>query len=108
MNKLVLCCFIAVLIVGVTCQQFPSYPTFPTNLNDPNHPCNRPGANCKIQSRFAEESSVSDNNGNSVKWSQICDERGCQEFKVKSGSTQISISFGLLSLAAIIAFIKNF
>lgn len=111
MNKQVLCFFIAVLIAAVACQQsipgFPSYPVIP-DVRDPNHPCNRPGANCNIQSRFAEESSVSDNKGNTVKWSQVCDGNKCVENRVVSGSSYTSISFGLLTMAALVAVFKNF
>lgn len=111
MNKLILCCFITTLIAVVASQQsipgFPSYPVIP-NLNDPQHPCNRPGANCNIQSRFNEESSFSDNRGNSKKWTQVCDEKGCREMQVQSNSTQLSRNFGLISLVAFMAFIKIF
>lgn len=112
MNKQILCCFIAVLIVAVAGQQnfpgFPSYPVIP-DLRDPNHPCNRPGANCNIQSRFNEENSVSDNQGNTVKWSQVCDGNKCVESQVKSGSSSyVLISFGLLTMTALVSVFKNF
>jgi hypothetical protein len=105
MNKLILCCFIATLIAAVSCQQGFGYPI--PDLRDPKHPCNQPGANCNIQSRFAEESSVTDDKGKSTKWSRICDEQGCTEVRVSNGDSRIGASFLLLTIAAFVASIKN-
>lgn len=107
MNKLILCCFIATIIATVSCQQgqFPNYQI--PDLRDPKHPCNQPGANCKTQSRFAEESSISDDKGGNVKWTRICDEQGCTETRVANGDSRIGGSFLLFTIAALVAGIKH-
>lgn len=83
-------------------QQFPSqfpspqFPNFP-NMNDL---CKQPGANCKIDSRFAEESSYSDDKGRTTKFTRVCDDKGCYDRKVTSGSSAISTNFAVISVCA--------
>lgn len=110
MKLIFLIFFTAVVIVGVK-SQFNGFPTYNlNNLNDPNHPCNQPGANCKIQSRFAEENSVSDNHGSNTntKFTRVCDERGCIESRVSSGSSDILTNIWMLTTVTFIIVIKNF
>lgn len=108
MNKLVLFCVFVTLIAAASAQwnAQPGYPPFPQqpNINDL---CNQPGANCNIQSRFAEESSYTDHRGNSQKFTRVCDDRGCYERKLTNASSSISFSFILLSTAALIAVMKS-
>ncbi|CAG9797684.1 unnamed protein product [Chironomus riparius] len=108
MNKSVLFCAFVMLIAAATAQWNgqPGYPPFPQppNINDL---CNRPGANCNVQSRFAEESSYTDHRGNSQKFSRVCDDKGCYERKLTNDSSSMSVSFILISTAAIIAVMKS-
>jgi hypothetical protein len=108
MNKLVLFCAFVTLISAVSAQWnaqpgFPQYPQQP-NINDL---CSRPGANCNVQSRFAEESSYTDHRGNSQKFTRVCDDRGCYERRLTNDSSSMSVSFILISTAAIIAVMKS-
>jgi hypothetical protein len=70
MYKLVLLCLLIGSVVSQNRVPPPGLPgqNYPTvtgwNPADPNHPCNQPGVNCNINSRFAEESSYSDYRGN--------------------------------------------
>lgn len=105
MNKLILCCLTAIFITAVSCQQGFGYQI--TDLRDPKHPCNQPGANCKTQSRFAEESSVTDDKGGSVKWTRVCDEQGCTETRVSNGDSQFGVNLLLLTISALVAGIKH-
>lgn len=116
MNKLVFCCIFGVLIACVVSQNRvpppPLQPQFPGvtgwNPSDPNHPCNQPGANCNLNSRFAEESSYIDHRGNRERYTRVCDDRGCYERRVSSGESRVSsTSFWLLSTIAVVAGIKN-
>src|SRR5690349_8398330 len=73
-------------------QQFPS--NYPGQVQFPQYPnvpdlCRQPGANCKVDSRFAEESSVTDQRGQTVKYTKVCDDRGCYDRKVYSGSSAL-------------------
>lgn len=84
--------------------QFPNPPQFP-NINDL---CNQPGANCKIDSRFAEESSVTDERGQSTKYTRVCDDRGCYDRKVnsqqsynRSGSSAVTTNSVLVTICAV-------
>lgn len=98
--------FIGVVIASVA-SQFNAYqpPNVPNlnNLNDPNHPCNQPGANCKIQSRFAEENSV---NGQNVKYTRVCDEKGCIETRVSSDGSHFMSNLLLLASATFFVTLK--
>lgn len=91
-------------------QQFPSqFPqNFPQNYPNPADMCKQPGANCKIDSRFAEESSVTDNRGNTVKTSRVCDDRGCYDKKVYNGSSALTISTILMTICAVFVGAKIF
>ncbi|KAG5674645.1 hypothetical protein PVAND_004599 [Polypedilum vanderplanki] len=109
MNKLVFLCYFATMIAFAIAQwgnQPPFNPAFPgqQNINDL---CNQPGANCNIQSRFAEESSFTDHRGHTNKFTRVCDDRGCYERRLTSGSTSLSVNFLILSTAAVVI-IKNF
>ena len=107
MNKLVLFCVFVTLIAVASAQWAqPGFPQFPPqpNINDL---CNQPGANCNVQSRFAEESSYTDHRGNSQKFSKVCDDKGCYERRLSNDSSSMSVSFILLSTAAIIAVMKS-
>lgn len=122
MNYLVLCCFFTVLIASVVSQnRVPPIGVaqqYPVNVNngyangwnpnDPSHPCNQPGANCNLNSRFAEESSYIDHRGNRERYTRVCDDRGCYERRVSSGESRLSTSFWLLTIVAIATSIKNF
>lgn len=81
-------------------QPFPQVPQpqFPSV----NELCKQPGANCKIDSRFAEENSYSDNQGHSFKNTRVCDNNGCYDRKVSkaSSSSPLSVSFLLLAFCA--------
>lgn len=91
-------------------QQFPNqfpgqapFPQYPVNVPDL---CRQPGSNCKVESRFAEESSVTDPRGQTTKYTRVCDERGCYDRKVYSGSSAMTSSFLLMTIAALFAAAK--
>lgn len=79
-------------------QPFPGQP-FPVqpNINDL---CRQPGANCKTESRFAEESSVTDHKGQSTKFTRVCDDRGCYDRKISSGSSTFTVNFIVMIICA--------
>lgn len=108
MNKLVLFCTFVTLFAIASAQwnQPPYQPGFPgqPNINDL---CSQPGANCNINTRFAEESSYTDHRGNSQKFSRVCDDRGCYERRLTNDSAPMSMSVVLLTTAAIIAVMKS-
>lgn len=115
MNKFAVLCIFAT-IIAMTFAQFqqqfgppqpnPNLPGFnQPNINDL---CSRPGANCNINTRFAEESSFTDHKGNTQKFTRVCDDRGCYERKLSNGSSALSTSFLLISLATIVVSIKTF
>lgn len=92
-------------------QQFPSQ--FPGQVPFPQYPnvpdlCKQPGANCKVDSRFAEESSVTDPRGQTVKYTRVCDNNGCYDRKVYSGSSALTASYVLMTIAAVITATKIF
>lgn len=108
MKIIFLSLLIGVVIASVASQfnnGFPSYPAMPNlnDLNNPNHPCNQPGANCKIESRFAEENSV---NGQNIKLTRVCDERGCIETRVSSDASHFMSNLFLLASATLFATVK--
>lgn len=107
MNKLVLfCAFVAIISAASAQWNNPQYPQFPPqpNINDL---CSQPGANCNINTRFAEESSYTDHRGNSQKFSRVCDDRGCYERRLTNDSSSMSSSFVLFSTAVFIAIMKS-
>lgn len=81
--------------------QFPQFPNIP-NVNDL---CRQNPANCKTESRFAEESSYSDPKG-TTKYTRVCDDRGCYDRKVYSGSSTVTTSYVLMMSCAIFALAK--
>lgn len=111
MNGLVLCVFLGLIALGTAQwnnqqypnQQFPNQ-QFPNQFPQQQFPnvnelCKQPGANCKIDSRFAEESSVTDNKGNTVKTTRVCDDRGCYDRKVQnSSSVSLSTNYMLMTM----------
>ncbi|CRL00635.1 CLUMA_CG013895, isoform A [Clunio marinus] len=115
MNCLVLCVLVGLIAMTSAQwnnqQQYPNvYPQLP-NQPFPNQPninelCRQPGANCKIDSRFAEESSVTDPRGNTFKYTRVCDDRGCYDRKVYNGSSAISASYILITFCAVIIGVK--
>jgi len=83
-------------------NQFPQFPQQP-NINDI---CNQPGANCKIDSRFAEESSQTDGNGRTTKVTRVCDNRGCYDRKVSVAASAGAASVShvmVISCAVLVA-----
>ena len=108
MNRLVLIAFLGFVAVasaqwGSNNQNYPQFPNqqpfpnqspfanqpqFPKMPQFPNIDCNQPGANCKVDSRFAEESSVTDERGQTTKYTRVCDDRGCYDRKVYNPSSQ--------------------
>lgn len=80
---------------------FPNQPgaQYP-NINDM---CKQPGANCRVDSRYAEETSVTDNKGQTTKYTRVCDDRGCYDRKVYSGSTAVSTNCILVTICALLA-----
>lgn len=114
MNRLLVFCVLVGLIAAATAQfnnqQFPNnqFPNQFPNQQFPNQQfpniadyCKQPGSNCKVDSRFAEESSVSDNRGNNVKYTRVCDDRGCYDRKVYSGSSAVTTNFLLMAICAV-------
>lgn len=91
-------------------QQFPSQ--FPGQVQFPQYPvrtpdlCNQPGSNCKVESRFAEESSVTDHRGQTTKYTRVCDDQGCYDRRVYSGSSTLTASFVLMTITAAFAIAK--
>lgn len=90
-------------------QQFPQFPNqqFPNQAQFPQFPnvndlCKQPGANCKIDSRFAEESSNTDDKGRTTKFTRVCDDRGCYDRKVTSGSSITSMNLAVISICAVL------
>lgn len=106
--KIILITFlICAAIVSVASQLnngFPTYQNAP-NINVPNinDICSQPGANCQVQSRFAEENSV---NGQNVKTTRVCDQLGCIETRVSSSASQFISSLLLLTSATFFATLK--
>lgn len=91
-------------------QQFPNnqqYPAAPFNNQFPNVDdlCSRPGANCRVDNRFAEEQSVINDRGQRQQYSRVCDERGCYERRFYSGSSAITTNFVLMSSTFAVVFI---
>lgn len=117
MNRLVFCVFFG-LVAIVAAQQYPNqyhnqypnnpgfqYPNQQFPQQFPQQPnigdlCKQPGANCKIDSRFAEESSFSDDKGRNTKFTRVCDNTGCYDKKVYSGSSALSVSYVLITACA--------
>jgi len=115
MNRLVLIAFLG--LVAVVSAQWGSnnqnYPQFPNQQPFPNQPpfpnqqpfpaindlCNQPGANCKTQSRFAEESSVTNERGDTTKYTRVCDDRGCYDRKVQNPSSSYGVRNGSSAVA---------
>jgi hypothetical protein len=92
-----------------TNQQYPNqqYPAAPFNNQFPNVDdlCNRPGANCRVDNRFAEEQNVINNRGQRQQYSRVCDDRGCYERRYYSGSSAITTNFILMSSTFVGVFI---
>jgi hypothetical protein len=114
MYKLVLCCLLIGSVVsqnrvpppGLPAQQYPTVTGW--NPADPNHPCNQPGVNCNLNSRFAEESSYIDHRGNRERYTRVCDDRGCYERRVSNGQRALSTSiFMLMAIAFVATSIKS-
>lgn len=115
MSRLVLIVLIAIALAAdlisaqFSQQQFPSqqFPAagginqrVPQQFGDfPNieFDCRRPGANCRIDNRFAEEQSVTNDRGQVQRFQKYCDERGCYERKYYNGSTSIATNVILMS-----------
>lgn len=119
MNRLVFCVLVGLIAAAsaqFNSQQFPIPNQFQSqqfpipNQQFPNIPdlCRQPGANCKVDSRFAEESSVTDNRGNNVKYTRVCDDRGCYDRKVYSGSSALAANFLLMTTCAVFVGVKIF
>jgi hypothetical protein len=124
MNRLVLCVLIGMIAVAVAMpqwnnnnqnypnQQYPNnqqyqpgqFPQFP-NIPNVNDLCKQPGANCKTESRFAEESSYSDPKG-TTKYTRVCDDKGCYDRKVYSGSSAVTTSYVLMASCLVFALAK--
>lgn len=119
MNRFFLFAFLGLVAVasaqwGSNNQNYPQFPNPPQYPNQqiPNirDMCNQPGANCKTDSRFAEESSVTDERGDTTKYTRVCDDRGCYERKVynpptyggRSGSSALSINSILVTICAVL------
>lgn len=80
-------------------QQFPQqFPQFP----DMNKLCSQPGSNCKTESRFAEESSSTDDKGKTTKFTRVCDDRGCYDRKSSNGASVSSASFAVMTICAVV------
>lgn len=114
MNRQVLCVFLGLIAISAAQwnqQQYPNqFPNqqFPNQFPQPQFPnmnelCKQPGASCKIDSRFAEESSSTDNKGHTTKYTRVCDDRGCYDRKVSSGSSALTASSMLLTICAVFA-----
>lgn len=123
MNRLSVCVLLGLIALAAAQwnnqNQFPNqqqqYPSqFPGQVQFPQYPvpgpdlCKQPGANCKVESRFAEESSVTDHRGQTTKYTRVCDDRGCYDRKVYSGSSTLTTSYILLTITAVFAISKIF
>lgn len=103
MNKLVMFAFVCLIISVVECSpqwnnnQQPQFP--PQGFPDINQLCKQNG-NCKTESRFAEESSNTNDKGQNVKFTRVCDDKGCYEKKVTSGSSMVASTNLILMLAS--------
>lgn len=75
--------------------QFPNF-----QVPDFNDLCKKDPKNCKVQTRFAEESSSNDGKGNNVKFTRVCDDKGCVERKVTNGATPSFTSMAALTICA--------
>lgn len=121
MSRLVLFAFLGLFAFasaqwGSNNQNYPQFPNQPSFTNQPQFPdmndmCNQPGANCKFDSRSAQESSVTDERGDTTKYTRVCDDRGCYERKVsnpsyRNGSTPVSTNFILVTICAALIGVK--
>lgn len=111
--------FVLLGLLALTCvvsaqyqQQYPNqqYPNqqYPVQFPNVDDLCRRPGANCRVDNRFAEEQSVVNDRGQTHRYSRVCDERGCYERKYYSGSSAITTNFILMSstCAVVLLFTK--
>jgi hypothetical protein len=123
MKSLVLCVLIGVIAAAVALpqwnnnnqnypnQQYPGqnnyqpgqFPQFP-NIPNAAEICKQTG-NCKTESRFAEESSYSDQKG-TTKYTRVCDDKGCFDRKVYNGSPAVTTSYVLMATCAFFAIAK--
>ena len=79
-------------------QQFPQQPNFP-QFPDVNQMCK--DGNCKIDSRFAGETSSIDQNGNKVHTSRVCNNGNCYDKTVKSGAISVTSTIVLVTSAVL-------
>lgn len=118
MNRLVLIALIAVALAADQISAQFSQQTFPTNQQQfpnqftnqfPNADelCRRPGANCRVDNRFAEEQSVTNERGQTHRYQKFCDERGCYERKYYNGSSTLATNFILMSSTISLAFLAR-
>lgn len=120
--KLVLIAFLGLL--AVVSAQWPgsnnqNYPQFPNQnafssqqFPNINNLCDQPGANCKIDSRFAEDSSVTDERGQTTKYTRVCDNNGCYgnqgynpaspSYYGRSASSAVSTNAILVTICALL------
>lgn len=76
-------------------QQFPA--RFPNQFPTAEDLCRRPGANCRVDNRFAEEQSVTNERGQTQRYQKFCDEGGCYERKYYNGTSTVATNLILMS-----------
>jgi hypothetical protein len=116
MNRLIFGIFLG-LITVVTAQYQPPYnrPQYQPQYQEPfgniptppnfDDPCRRPGANCYSQGGGSIDTRERvDINGNRVRYTRICDDRGC--YDRRNGSSALSINSLLMTICAAIAAAK--
>lgn len=115
MNKLITIGSICLLLLAYVSAQQQQFGQFPNNQN--NNPFSNNGqpqfpqfpdlnqmckdGNCKVDSRFAGESSSIDSNGNKVHNSRVCNNGNCYDKTTKSGAISLTSTIILVTSAAL-------
>lgn len=116
MNRLICGIFLG-LIAIVTAQYQPPFqnrPQYQPQYQQPQQPygenyddpCRRPGADCFLRGENIDTRERYDINGNRLRYTRICDERGC--YDRRNGSSTLTTNFALMTICAVLAAAKIF